>query len=318
MRACVSVPLLLAGLAASPPLWAAPRPADGRLVYLQRVDDHCRIGIWESKTRTSRIVGTVPACPGAVSVTSQERVLVLMYPKAIRVVDIASGSIGEMIPMPADALGKGLDTEMSLAGYTPDGTLAMRLRGTNSAQEGSVQLFLYKDGSWKKTAEKPCRDDDECAVQPAIEARPLDDIYGIGPNGLFNPSLTDDPYVVSRSSKDGDPETASGEVGPPDEHMRPAEVILAFHVNGKDSRLRFDTVPGEDTDGIYTFRLKLMLPDGQIRPITKDQFGAALVGHYLFFHGFFGNGVRLYDVSNGEVVMDDLATGGWLETALPK
>lgn len=37
------------------------------------------------------------------------------------------------------------------------------------------------------------------------------------------------------------------------------------------------------------------------------------MGRYLFYHGFFGDGVRLYDVGNGEVVLDKLATGGWLE-----
>jgi hypothetical protein len=294
---------------------AAKRPADGRLAYVQYLDKGCQVGVWDSKTRDSRILGSLAECPAAVSVTSHERALVLMYRNAIRLVDLASGTVGELISMPADAPGKGLDMEESLAGYTADGTLAMRLRGSSRDMPSFVQLFLYKDGSWKKVAEKPCRDYDECAVQPAIEARPLDDIYGLGPNGLFDESLTGDPYVVRRSARDARPD-ASADEGEPDQHRMPTQVTLTFHVDGKDSKMVFNTIPGEDTDGIYTFGLKLKLPDSRVLTIVdSDQFGAALVGRYLLYHGFFGNGVRLYDVGTGEVVLDKLSTGGWLESS---
>ena len=297
---------------------AAPRPADGRLAYLQHADKGCVVGVWDSKSGASRIVGTLPDCPGAVSVTSHERILVLMYPNAVRLVDLASGTVGELIPMPADSPGKGLDMEESLAGYTADGTLAMRLRGSSRDVPSFVQLFLYKDGSWKKVTEKPCRDYDECAVQPAIEARPLDDIYGLGPNGLCDESQAGDPFVVRRSAKDARPD-ASADEGEPDPQMMPTRVTLTFHVDGKASQLIFNTVPGEDTDGIYTFGLRLKLPGSRVITIVdSDQFGAALVGHYLFYHGYFGNGVRLYDVGNGQVVLDKLETGGWLEAPPPR
>jgi hypothetical protein len=298
---------------------AAPRPADGRVAYLQIVDKGCTAGIWDSKSRTSRILGSLPACPETVSVTSHEQALVLIFPTSIRLIDLSTGKIGDAIPMPADAVTTSRDKEASLAGYTADGTLALSLHDINADNSGISQLFLFKDGVWKKAAERACIQYDKCLLQPAIEARALDDVYGIGPNGLFNQSLTADPYVTHRSSVGvpRDP-SAEGDEAPPDE-MKPTHVALSFHVDGRDSQLLFDLVPGEDTDGFYTFGLKLVLPDARTITITADdQYGAALVGHYLLYHGFFENGMRLYDVGNGDVILDQLSTGGWLEPALPK
>jgi hypothetical protein len=311
---------LIAFAALSGPVLAddvSPRPADGRVAYLQFAEHDCKLGVWDSKSRTSHIIGSLPACPDAVSVTSHEQVLVLIYPTDIRVVNLGDGKIGDPIRMPADAVTKGRDKEASLAGYTSDGALALRLFGMGPDNRDVSQVFLFKGNSWVKVDEKPCGDySDECPPQPTINARELDDIYGLGPNGLFNESLTADPYVVRRSSwldkayanqsAEGDDEDV------PEEGQRQLHNSLAFHVYGRYTKLLFDTVPGEDTAGIYTFWLKLVLPDERTVMITSEQYGATLVGHYLLYYGFFGNGVKLYDVGNGEVVLDNLGTAGWL------
>jgi len=81
-------------------------------------------------------------------------------------------------------------------------------------------------------------------------------------------------------------------------------VTLTFHVDGKDTQLLFDTIPDQDSgNNLYTFGLTFLLPDAKAVTATTGQYGSTLVGHYLFYHGFFGDGVRLYDVSNGEVIL---------------
>jgi hypothetical protein len=74
----------------------------------------------------------------------------------------------------------------------------------------------------------------------------------------------------------------------------------------------FGEESGEDTDGTYTFQLRLITPDNQTVDITHDQFDATVVGHYLLFYGFFRSGTRLYDVTDGKVVLDKLTVVGWL------
>ena len=308
----LAVALAAASLGAS----AAPRPAEGRVAFLQFEDKGCQVGVWDSKTRTSRIVGAVPECPVAVSVTSHEQVLVLIYPSSIRLADLGSGKIGDAIPMPAEAISKARNDEASLAGYTADGTLALYVLDLKPDDSGIGRLFLFKKGVWEKAAERACGAYGKCTLQPTIQARALEDSYGLGPNGLSNESLTADPYVLHRTIENLKPDPggdSDDDEAPPEEETRPTHVIMSFRVDGKDSRLLFDTAPGEDTDGIYTFGLKLVLPDSRTLTITSDQFGSELVGHYLLFHGFFDDGERLYDVGTGEVVLDKLSTGGWLE-----
>jgi hypothetical protein len=293
---------------------AAKRPADGRLAYVQYLDKGCQVGVWDSKAKASRILGPLAECPAAVSVTSHERALVLIFANSIRLVDIEGGKIGDPIPMPADASTKARDDEASLAGYTADGTLALYLRDIKPDSSNISHLFLFKKGSWVTADERSCGQYDDCTLSPAMQARQLDDIYGVGPNGLFNESLTNDPYVTHRSIKDG--RMDAGPDAEPNEDVYPTDVSLTFHVDGRDSQVQFATAPGEDAGGVYTFGLKFALPDSRTLTVTPaEQYGAALVGHYLFYHGFFGDGVRLYDVGTGEVVLDKLSTGGWLESA---
>jgi len=202
MKGYSFIHLLAAGVVAvSPHASAAARPADGRLAYVQYADAGCKVGLWDSKSGASKVMGSLPECPEAVSVTSHEQALVLIFPASIRLVDLSSGKVGDAILLPAEAVSKTRDTTRSLAGHMPDGSLALSVRDYAPKYGVVGRLFLYKDGAWKKTADQPCDEYEDCPFQASIQARQLDDAYGVGPDGLFNESLTKDPYVVGRSVK---------------------------------------------------------------------------------------------------------------------
>jgi hypothetical protein len=290
------------------PAWAdavKPLPGDGRLVYLQQAAHGCVLKLWDSKDGSTRDLTALPECPKHIDVTSDGKSLMLLDKADIRVFDLANGTLGEPMALPAmetpkSAFGVGL----ARAGFTADGTQALEMVAGNKDDSQDNFLFLRTGGQWSQVERVHCdRMVPDCSFKQTFDGRPLGGVWGTtGATEIWNDALRGDPYVVKRI-----PETSSTRTADFD-----GANTLVFHAYGRYSKLVFREESGEDTGGTYTFRLKLVTPDGKTLDITDAQFDATIVGHYLLFYGFFHQGTRLYDLGDGKVVLDGFSVVGWL------
>lgn len=310
MKTAISV--IFAALACPvAPAWAdtvAPLPADARVAYVQETGQGCVAGVWDSKAPEVHNAVTTAECPEQVSLTFHGRVLVLVGDNYVQTYDTQSGKLGEPMAMPTDIPWKTLDTESLRAGYTPDGVLALQAAWGHPNPNSTVDrhLYLRQGKAWVTAEQLVCRSyEDPCPFKQSFDAQAIDMAFGEGPDEIWNDALRGDPYVTQRI-----PETITDQTAGYDGD--PLHNTLVFHVYGRYSKLLFDTQAGDDTDGIYTFRLSLVTPDEQTQVIGDDQFNATIVGHYMMFAGFFGGGKRLYDLGDGKVVLDRLVKATWL------
>jgi len=317
---------LIPGVVALAPLLAqadavAPLPADGSLAYVQQTDHGCVAGLWDSKAPDARKTAATAECPQQVSLTSQGRVLVMVGDAYVQTYDLASGKLGAPMPLPAEVpVQKTLDKEGLLAGYTPEGTLALQARWGHPYPNGYVDKYLYlrKGGAWVTAEHLRCTSyDDPCPFKHAFEAKPLTGIWGQAPGQIWNDALAGDPYVVKRVPEKFTvqplPEEYDGSDDKPQQSYVRYNNSIVFRVYGRYSKLEFGAQPGEDSDAFHTFGVRLVAPDNRVLDITEDQFDAVIVGHYLLFYGFFDDGTKLYDAGNGQIVLDDLLDAAWLD-----
>lgn len=300
----------------------APLPADGRLAYVQKIDEGCVAGLWDTKTRKSLVQSPVAECPEQTSLTAHGRVLVLAGTAYVQTYELESGKAGAPIALPKDMPMDRLDKDSLLAGYTPDGVLALEAEWGTAAPRYTIikHLYLRKGDAWVMAEEVQCHsDNDPCPFKQMFEAKALDVVFGQAVGQIWNEALAGDPYVVGRIPANVTTDHLL-QAGPDDESDNPETVdydglnnAIVFKAYGRYSKLVFGAQAGEDTDGTYTFGMKLVTPDDRTTLITNNQFDAAIVGHYLLFRGFFEDGIRVYDLGNGEVVLDNLESAGWLD-----
>lgn len=291
------------------PAWAdtvAPLPADGRLVYLRQTAAGCDLRLWSSADGSGRGLTTLAECPKGIDVTSGGQALVLLDKADIRLFKLSDRTLGAPIALPQMDAPKGADGPgSSQAGYTPDGKLALQMAAMNNDDSEEFYLFIRTGDGWTPTEHVHCaRLASDCEFKQKFESRPLGDAYSINdPRQIWNAGLRGDPYVAQRI-----PETSEMH-----SDLFDGTNTLVFHVYGRYSKLMFGEEPGEDTDGTYTFGLKLVTPDDKTLDITDEQFDATVVGHYLLFYGYFGEGTRLYDIGDGKVILDNITSVGWLD-----
>lgn len=290
------------------PAWAdtvAPLPADGRLVYLRQTAAGCDLRLWSSADGSDRVLTTLAECPKGIDVTSGGQALVLLDKADIRLFKLSDRTLGAPIALPPLAAPKGSDGVGSTqAGFTPDGKMALEMAADMPDDSEERFLFIRNGDGWTQVEHVACgRFGEGCEFKQKFESRALGDAASLNdPSTIWNDALRGDPYVVRRI-----PETSETY-----SDLFDGTNTLVFHVYGRYSKLMFREEPGEDTDGTYTFGLKLVTPDDQTLDITDDQFDATIVGHYLLFYGYFDAGTRLYDLGDGKVVLDKLSLAGWM------
>lgn len=303
------------------PAWAdavQPLPGDGRLVYLQQAGQGCVLKLWDSKDGKARMLAQLTECPANVAVASHEQTLALFDAADIRLFDLGAGKLGEPIALPGDVPENGRSYDAWLAGYTPEGVLALEV--VMGEPDGIRRLYLLKAGHWVQAEQRQCGYyEDSCPFKQAVDTRPLSGLYGKAPGQIWNDALLGDPYVVERIPEELDYTTFDEEGGPEGdarETVAENDLLknsLVFRVYGRYTRLRFGVRAGEDTDGTYPTGLWLVTPDNLTLDITDGQFDAVIVGHYLLLYGAFDLGTRLYDLGNGKPVLDNMVLAGWLQ-----
>lgn len=315
--------LMVGATALSPSLamanTTAPLPADGMLVYLQGTDHDYTLGLWDSRDGSTTTLVELPECPANVAVADHDRTLVLMDAVDIRLLDLEHRRLGPPIPLPSDLPEKGRSYDAWLAGYTPDGVLALGV--VLGEPDGARRLYLLKGGAWVLTEQRQCGYYEEsCPFKQKFESRPLSGLFGRVPGQIWEDSLLGDPYVVERIPKElaytsSDEEGGSGgddEAPNTVAASDPLKNTLVFRVYGRYSKLRFGVQPGEDTDGTYPAGMQLVTPDDKTHDLADGQFDAVIMGHYMMFYGMNDDGDQLYDLGDGKVVLDHIRSAGWV------
>lgn len=312
---------LLSALVWSDASAVAPLPAGGRLVYLRGAERDCTLGLWDSKDGNARTLAQMPECPANIAVADHDRTLVLFDQADIRLLGLEHGRLGPPIPLPSDVPEQGRSYDAWLAGYTPDGVLALGV--LIGEPDGPRRLYLLKAGAWVFTEQRQCGYyDDICPFKQKFESRPLSGLFGRAPGQIWEDSLLGDPYVVERIPKELAYTSLDDGGGPGGDDETPKTPVasdslknaLVFHVYGRYSKLRFGVQPGEDTDGTYPTGLQLVTPDDKTLDLADGQFDAVIVGHYMMFYGMNDEGDQLYDLGNGKVVLDRIRLAGWVFT----
>ena len=307
MKACpgLALTILASSLATARADTVKPLPADGRLLYLHPSARGCELKLWSTTDGSDRVLATLPQCPEGMDVTSGGQALVLLDKADIRLFTFSDRTLGAPIALPRIEAPKGADAPGSArGGYTPDGRMALEMVADHPDDSQELFLFIRSGDSWTQEEHVPCdRFGTDCVFKQTFDSYPIGDALSeTDPRQVWNDGLRGDPYVMKRIPDTSETQTATFD----------GINTLVFHVYGRYSKLIFQEESGEDTDGTYTFGLKLVTPDGKTTAITHNQFDATIVGHYLLFHGYFGAGTRLYDLGDGKVVLDDLSVVGWL------
>lgn len=297
---------------------ATPLPADGRLVYMQGSNQNCTLGLWDSRDGKARTLAQLAECPANLAVTNHDQTVVLVDAEDIRILDLAQGTLGSPIPLPQDVPEKGRSYDAWLAGYTPEGVLALEV--VLNGPGGDRRLYLRKDEAWVLTEQRQCGYyEDSCPFKQKVETRPLSGLFGQAPGQIWKDTLLGDPYVVERIPQslaytghddEGGASDDDGSATPQSDD--PLKNSLVFKVYGRYSKLRFGVQPGEDTDGTYPTGLQLVTPDNKTHDLAEGQFDAVIVGHYMMIYGMNDEGDQLYDLGDGKLVLDKLTHAGWL------
>jgi hypothetical protein len=125
-------------------------------------------------------------------------------------------------------------------------------------------------------------------------------------------SPTDIAFITNPEDEPpADPSDDAGPAAP--QQIDPLPNTIVFHVYGRYSKVRFGAQAGEDTDGTYPTGLELVTSDQIAHKLTDGQFDAVIVGHYLLFYELSDHGAQLYDMSNGQLLLDQLRVAGWLQ-----
>lgn len=321
---CSRAMVLCAAMAGALPAAAnaatvAPLPAEGRLIYLQGSGRDCTLGSWDSKDGKAHTLAQLTECPANIAVAAHEQLLVLFDAADIRLYDLIHETLGPPILLPADVPAEGRSYDAWLAGYTPDGVLALGV--ALGEPDGPRRLYLLKAGAWTLVEQRQCGYyEDSCPFKLKFESRPLSGLFGQAPGQIWEDSLLGDPYVAERiprelvytSMDEPPPDPGDGDAQQSTEDSDPLKNALVFHVYGRYSKLRFGVQPGEDVAGTYPAGLQLVTADEKTLDLADGQFDAVIVGHYLMFYGMNDEGDGLYDLGNGKQVLDKLSLAGWV------
>jgi hypothetical protein len=279
-----------------------PLLINGKLLYVQQLDDGCVAGLWDSKERKTLMKSAVTKCPKAVSLTAHSRTLVMIEDAGLQTVDLNSGKLGTPVPLP-EGVAMNLAPRALRAGYTPDGALGLRADVVNGDGSLDERLYLRKDAVWSVVEQVRCppfRND--CPFKQPFDAHALDGLFGTGPDEIWSDALVGDPYVAKRIPRKVDLARADGSMV--------LNNTIVFRVDRRYTKLHFRAMGG---GGVVTMGLELDAPNDRSLDITYDQFEATIRGRYLLFYPFGGGRTQLYDLGDGSVVLDHLTHAGWLD-----
>jgi ankyrin repeat protein len=291
-----------------------------RLLFAQQAEDHCVIGVWDSRSDALTELANIAKCPDEIFVSKNNRSAFIVDDTSIRIVSIDKSAADLEVALPdLDYLAwldqmeprpdQNPDYLPSMTGMRPnrisqldDGSLALVLSLWMPADDEFHYLFRYDDGQWSMIEGQWChRWGCDKALGPLTSKSSRD-----WPESrmIWHAALKFNPFLSRQSVEmvDLEYESYQGTI-----HRR------TFEIDGVSSALSVYTSPSEHSDTSHTFGINLIIDGSTPKELSGNQCLTSIVGRYILVYEFFQGRFEVTDLGTSATVISDLKTALWLD-----
>ncbi len=303
---------------------AATRQASARehsrLLFAQQVEDHCVVGVWDSRSDTRTELANIAECPDEIFVSKDHRSAFIVDGASIRIVSIDKsaadvevalpvldyrGWIDQMTPRPD----QNPDYLPSMTGMIPnrisvldDGSLAVVLSLWMPADDEFHYLLRHDNGQWSMTEGQWCH---RWGCEKALGPLTSKSTRGWPESRMiWHAALKFNPFLSRQSIEmvDLEYESYQGTI-----HQR------EFEIDGVSTLLSAYTRPSEHSDTLHTLGISLTIDSQPPIELSGNQCLTSIVGRYILVYEFFQGRFEVTDLGTGRRLIGDLKTALWLD-----
>jgi hypothetical protein len=291
-----------------------------RLLFAQQVEDHCIVGVWDSRSDARTELANIAKCPDEVFVSKDHRSAFIVDGTSIRIVSIDKSAadlevalpdldyrawLDQMTPRPD----RNPDYLPSMTGMKPnrisvldDGSLAVVLRLWMPGDDEFHYLLRHDNGQWSMTDGQWChRWGCDEALGPSTSKSTRD-----WPESrmIWHAALKFNPFSSRQSIEMVDLEYESYQGTT---HQR------EFEIDGVSTLLSVYTRPSEHSDTYHTLGISLTIDGKPPIELSGNQCLTSIVGRYILVYEFFHGRFEVTDLGTGRKLIGDLKTALWLD-----
>ena len=293
-----------------------------RLVFAQQREDHCVIGIWDSRSRDTTVLASIAKCPEDFFVGKDDRWAFFVVDNMIRIVSIDESATNTEVSLP-DLDYRAWVDQMTLRpdqnpDYLPSDT-TLKPMGIGNFDDGSlgllVSLWMPADDEYHYLLR---RDGERWSM---VEARwcgrwscenPIDSLVINSTNVwnwpesrmIWHSDISLNPFFSAQSVQMIDLEY---------ERYQAAVQQRKFEIDGVSSMLSAFTRPSEHSDTNHTLSVDLTVDGNPPINLSSNQCLTSIVGRYILVYEFFGGRFEVTDLGTGSIVIGDLKAALWLD-----
>jgi len=291
-----------------------------RLLFAQSVEDHCVVGVWDSRSGITSELADIAKCPDEMFVSKDNRSVFIVDNNLIRMVSIDKSAADTEVALPdldyriwldqmtlrpdqnPDYLPSMTDMRPKRISHLDDGSLAVVLSVWMPADDEFHYLFRRDGGQWSIMDSQWChRWGCDSALGPLTSKSTRD-----WPESrmIWHSALKFNPFLARQSVEmvDLEYESYQGTI-----HQR------EFEIDGVLSTLSTYTSPSEHSDTNHTFGINLVV-DGQAPlELSSNQCLTSIVGRYILVYEFFQGRFEVTDLGTGTTAIGGLKTALWLD-----
>lgn len=291
-----------------------------RLLFAQQVDDHCVVGVWDSRSGASTELANIAKCPDEFFVSNDNRSVFIVDDELIRIVSIDKSAADRQVALPDLDYRTWLDQMTprpdrnpdylpSMTGMKPnrigshdDGSLAVVLRLWMPGDDEFHYLFRHDNGQWSLIDGQWCNRwgcDNALGPSTSKSSRGWPEARMI-----WHPALKFNPFLSRQSLEMVDLEY---------EHYQAATYRNEFEIDGVPSVLIAYTSPSEHSDTNHTFGISLTIDGKPPKELSGNQCLTSIVGRFIVVYEFFQGRFEVTDLGTGTTVIGDLKAALWLD-----
>ncbi len=305
--------------AAAAELQAAKRE-HSRLLFAQQIEEHCVIGVWDSRSATSTTLTDIAQCPNELSISEDNRSLFVLDEKRIRIVSIDQTADDTTVALPnmdyrnwlefltprPDPAAKyppaSTDFQIDRVAYLADGSLAL-IVGLSTAADDAYQYLMRYDGQqWIVLDGQWCSRgwcDRKLVSLTSKSTRDWPETRMI-----WNAFMKFNPYLARQSVEMVDLEY---------EDYQGTNHRLEFAIDGKSSVIETYTRPSEHSATLHTLGVNLIAGGKPARSLSDNQCLTSVIGRFILVYEFFQGRFEVTDIGTGATLISDLKTALWLD-----
>ena len=293
-----------------------------RLLFARQVEDHCVIGVWDSRSDDSTELTRIDKCPDAIFASKDAETAFIVDDAAIEIIatDGSAAKLNVALPnldyrvwveqmavrpdqnsdyLPAIAQMKPIGI-----GRLEDGSLGLLVSLWMPADDEFHYLFRHVNGQWSFEDERWC-DRWGCENPIDVLAFNTTNVWAWPESRMvWHPNVSLNPFFSDQSVEmvDLQYESYQGAM-----HHR------KFEIDGVSSVLTAYTRPSEHSNTNHTLGIELTIEDNPAKNLSGNQCLTSVVGRFILVYEFFGGRFEVTDIGTGETMIDNIKVAMWLE-----